>query len=93
MVNADTTTKEQSEQSDRMRHFVVKSVLLYWIAFGGFGCLLFNLFGIGLLCFDLYRKLNSKRKGRKKWNKMYSLLFLLCMFVSFLSHKGKKRKK
>jgi|GEM_PF-6174258 len=27
MVNADTTTKEHSERSERMRHFVVKSVL------------------------------------------------------------------
>ena len=27
MVNADTTTKEYSEQSERMRHLVVKSVL------------------------------------------------------------------
>ena len=27
MVNADATTKEQSEQSERMRHLVVKSVL------------------------------------------------------------------
>ena len=28
MVNADTTTKEYSEQSERMRHLVVKSVLV-----------------------------------------------------------------
>ena len=27
MVNADTTAKENSEQSERMRHLVVKSVL------------------------------------------------------------------
>ncbi len=28
MVNADATTKAQSERSERIRHFVVKSVLL-----------------------------------------------------------------
>ncbi len=29
MVNADTTTKKQSEQCERMRHFVIKSVLFF----------------------------------------------------------------
>jgi hypothetical protein len=33
MVNADNTTKEETERSESMRHFVVKSVLQQFFSF------------------------------------------------------------